>query len=120
MEIDIEKVMTAFNSLKRKNKKNKSNNLDIINWEQLKKGDVVRSIRKHGPYFVNMYGDKIYKGEYGYFVVESLEYNGIHAYVYSPRGDILYHGGRRFIYMGETRKVDIIHRQPHKLIKVHK
>lgn len=120
MEIDIEKVMTAFRNTKRKSKKVKKIDMEITNWESLSKGDVIKSIRKSGPYFVNVYGDKIYKGEYGYFVVDSLDYNGIHVYEYSPRGAILYHGGRRFIYMGETRKVDSMNRQPHKLIKVNK
>lgn len=120
MEINLSQVLEAYRRTTKRIKKKKVHNDEVQDWTQLKEGDTIRSIRGHGPYFVNVYGDKIYKGEYGYFRVDSLDYNGIHVYEYSPRGAILYHGGRRFIYMGETRKVDIINRQPHKLIKVSK
>lgn len=120
MAIDLSAVLHAFGKIKKRTKKAKVHVDEVQDWTQLKEGDIVRSVRGHGPYYVNCYGDKIYKGEYGYFKIDSLDYNGIHVYEYSPRGAILYHGGRRFIYMGEIRKVDIMHRQPHKLIKVNK
>jgi hypothetical protein len=43
---------------------------------------------------------------------------GFYAYEYSPRGRKLDFGGRRFVYMGESKKVDVVNRQPHKLLKV--
>lgn len=115
-KIDLEKVLALIEKPKKENKK--IHDCEVEDWTKLKSGDVVRSIRGYGPYFTNYYGKKIYKGEYGYYQVDSVEYNGLQVYEYSPRGKALYHGGKRFIYMGEKRKVDIINREPHKLIKV--
>lgn len=120
-KLNLQDILAAFHkSHTPKQQKKKIYENEVQDWTQLKSGDVVRSIRGHGPYFVNCYGNKIYKGEYGYYEVDSVDYNGLHVYEFSPRGKALYHGGRRFIYMGETKKVDIMNRQPHKLILVKK
>ncbi len=91
---------------------------EVTNWKELKVGDVVRSIHGHGPYFENSKGEKTYQGSYGFYKIDQICEEGFHAYEYSPRGKKLDFGGRRFIYMGESKKVDVINRQPHKLIKV--
>lgn len=119
-KLNLEEILEALRKSKPQKQKKKIHNDEIEDWTKLKPGDVVRSVRGHGPHFVNFYGKKVYKGEYGYYQVDSLDYNGLHVYEYSPRGKALYHGGRRFIYMGETRKVDIMNREPHKLILVKK
>ena len=120
-QLDLETILDAFRKTRKPKKQTKKvHNDEVEDWTLLKPKDVVRSIRGHGPYFVNCYGQKIYQGEYGYFEVDSVDYNGLHVYEVSTRGKALYHGGRRFIYMGETRKVDIINREPHKLILVKK
>jgi hypothetical protein len=120
-KIDKDAILKIYEekiAKKRVSKSKKVHANEVEDWKSLKKGDVVRSIRGHGPHFVNFYGQKVFKGEYGYYKIDSFEQNGINAYMYSPRGDVLYNGGRRFIYMGEKVKVDVIHREPHKLIKI--
>lgn len=120
-QLDLQTILEAFRKTRKPKKQTKKvHNDEVADWTALKPGDVVRSIRGHGPHFVNYYGQKVYQGEYGYYEIESVDYNGLHVYEYSPRGKALYHGGRRFIYMGETQKVDIINREPHKLILVKK
>ena len=91
---------------------------EVTNWKELNEGDVVRSIQGYGPYFENSKGEKSFQGSYGYYKVESILEDGFYAYEYSSRGKKLDFGGRRFIYMGESKKVDVINRQPHKLVKV--
>lgn len=93
---------------------------EVADWKELKVGDVVRSIHGYGPYFENSLGERTYQGSYGYYKVESIGEDGFYAYEHSPRGKRLDFGGRRFIYMGEPKKVDVINRQPHKLVKVFK
>ena len=93
---------------------------EVVDWKELKVDDVVRSIQGHGPYFENSLGEKTFQGSYGYYKVSEIVDNGFYAYEYSPRGRKLDFGGRRFLYMGEPKKVDVINRQPHKLIKVMK
>lgn len=88
----------------------------IVDWTKLQRGDTIKSVRGHGPYYLGA-GGKLFKGEYGTFVVDEIVGDGIHAYE-TARSKHLIHGGRRFIYMGAPKKVDIIHREPHKLVKV--
>lgn len=118
-KIDAVAVMSAFRSLKPL-KTDKVAPDEIKNWKSLKSGNSIKSLRGYGPYFVNYYGKKIYKGEYGYYQVDSIDYNGIYVYKLSSQGEPLYHCGRKFIYMGETTKVDIMNRQPHKLVLLNK
>lgn len=93
---------------------------EIVDWKELNVGDVVRSIQGYGPYFENSKGEKTFQGSYGYYKVDTIAEDGFYGYEHSPRGKKLDFGGRRFIYMGESKKVDVINRQPHKLIKVNK
>ena len=93
---------------------------EVTDWKELKVGDIVRSIHGYGPYFENSLGEKTFQGTYGYYKLEQIVNDGFYAYEYSPRGKKLDFGGRRFVYMGESKKVDVIHRQPHKLLKVNK
>lgn len=120
--IDVDKIMAIYeeieNAKPKKIAKLKKIKGEVEDWTKLRQGNVVKSVRGSGPYFINYYGKKIYKGEYGYYEIDSVDYNGLHVYEYSPHGKVLYHGGRRFIYMGPTEKVDIMNRAPHKLILV--
>lgn len=93
---------------------------EVTDWKELKVGDVVRSIQGYGPYFENAKGEKTFQGSYGYYRVDTIAEDGFYGYEHSPRGKKLDFGGRRFIYMGEPKKVDVINRQPHKLVKVFK
>ena len=95
----------------------KKHDLEVHNWQELQEGDIVRSIQGHGPYFDSPNG-KIFQGSYGYYKVSEMSDEGFYAYEYSPRGRKLDFGGRRFVYMGEAKKVDVVNRQPHKLLKV--
>lgn len=95
----------------------KKHDLEVHNWQELQEGDVVRSIQGYGPYFDSPNG-KIFQGSYGYYKVSEMSDEGFYAYEYSPRGRKLDFGGRRFVYMGEAKKVDVVNRQPHKLLKV--
>jgi hypothetical protein len=92
---------------------------EVENWQELKKGDVVKSLHGYGPYFDSPKG-KIFQGSYGLFKVDSLTSDGLNVYEYNSRGKSLSIGGRRFLYMGESKQVDVIYRQPHKLIRVKK
>ena len=80
----------------------KKHHLEVEDWQELQEGDIVRSIQ----------------GSYGYYKVSEMSDEGFYAYEYSPRGRKLDFGGRRFVYMGEAKKVDVVNRQPHKLLKV--
>lgn len=118
--IDFSSVINAIRQIeqsKDQSKKSLHAN-EVTDWKELKVGDVVRSIHGYGPYFENSKGEKTYQGSYGFYKVDQMCEEGFHAYEYSPRGKKLDFGGRRFIYMGQPKKVDVINRQPHKLIKV--
>ena len=120
MEDDVSVLLDAIRMLD--NKKQKSNKKihenEVENWKELPVGAVVKSVQGYGPYFENSRGEKTFQGSYGYYKIDSITDDGFYAYEYSPRGKRLDFGGRRFIYMGETKKVDVIYRSPHKLIKV--
>lgn len=122
MDYNISAIIDAirkFEEPKIKTVTNKKINInEVVNWKELQIGDVVRSIQGYGPYFENSKGERTFQGSYGYYKVESIENDGFYAYEHSPRGKRLDFGGRRFIYMGEPKKVDVINRQPHKLVKV--
>lgn len=121
---DISSILEAVRKIEQsKNKKNKNqntkkvNHLEVSNWKELEVGSVVRSIQGYGPYFDSPNG-KIFQGSYGYYKVSEMSEEGFYAYEYSPRGRKLDFGGRRFVYMGESKKVDVVNRQPHKILKV--
>lgn len=114
--INVSEFIEAIRSSGKDEKKIHNN--EVIDWTALKKGDVVRSVQGYGPYFENSKGEKTYQGNYGIFKVDEVHKEGFYAHEYSSRGRKLDFGGRRFLYMGESRRVDIIYRQPHKLIKV--
>lgn len=120
---DFSGLLEAVRSINANNKSETSKKIhaaEVTNWQELKVGDVVRSIQGYGPYFENSKGEKTFQGSYGFYKVESIAEDGFYGYEHSPRGKKLDFGGRRFIYMGEAKKVDVINRQPHKLIKVNK
>jgi hypothetical protein len=125
MDYNISAVVDALRKIEKPKatkvfSEKKINVNEVVNWKELQIGDVVRSIQGYGPYFENSKGEKTFQGSYGYYKVSEMVDNGFYAYEHSPRGKKLDFGGRRFIYMGEPKKVDVINRQPHKLIKVHK
>lgn len=117
MDYNVSAILQAVAELNGKTPKPKSAT-EVENWTELEKGDVVRSIQGYGPYFENSLGEKTFQGSYGYYKIDTIAEDGVYAYEYSPRGRKLDFGGRRFIYMGEHKKVDVINRQPHKLLKV--
>lgn len=121
MDYNVSEILQAMAELQSKTKVAKPKiTMEVEDWSELQKGDVVRSIQGYGPYFENSLGEKTFQGSYGYFRVDEVSESGLHVYEYSPRGMKLSMGGRRFIYMGPSEKVDVIHRQPHKLLKVNK
>ena len=123
MDYNVSEILQAVKKLEaNKGRKSKlvnikKHDLEVHNWQELQEGDIVRSIQGHGPYFDSPNG-KIFQGSYGYYKVAEMSEDGFYAYEYSPRGRKLDFGGRRFVYMGECKKVDVVNRQPHKLLKV--
>ena len=77
---------------------------ELKDWKSLKRGDVVKSIQGHGPYWVNEQGERESCGYYGLFRVRYVEKDGIGAY---PYGSKQKHGGFHFIYMGNEEKETI-------------
>ena len=74
---------------------------ELKDWKSLKRGDVVKSIQGHGPYWINEDGERESFGYYGLFRVRYVEKDGIGAY---PYGHKQKHGGFHFLYMGKQKK----------------
>lgn len=84
---------------------------------EISKGDIVRSIGGSGPYYQSSKG-RTYKGTYGLLKVDEILPNGFYAYKVSKRDYRVNDTARQFIYMGKPEKVDLINREPHKIVKV--
>ena len=74
---------------------------ELKDWKSLKRGDVVKSIQGHGPYWTNEEGERESCGYYGLFRVRRVEENGIGAYPYGTKQK---HGGYHFLYMGKEEE----------------
>jgi len=74
---------------------------ELKDWKSLKRGDVVKSIQGHGPYWVNEQGERESCGYYGLFRVRRVEVEGIGAY---PYGSKQKNGGYHFLYMGKDKE----------------
>ena len=74
---------------------------ELKDWKSLKRGDIVKSIQGHGPYWINTDGERESCGYYGLFRVRYIEKDGIGAYPYGIKQK---HGGFHFLYMGKEEK----------------
>ncbi len=86
----------------------KKNKVVDVDWKDLENGDEIKCVKNYGPFFVTEEGEKIMMGEYGDYIVQGININGIHA-----------HGkeGMVFIRMTEAGLDDDtgIYRMPHKI-----
>ena len=81
--------------------RNKVKTNELKDWKSLNRGDVVKSIQGHGPYWITSEGERESCGYYGLFRVRRVEENGIGAYPYGTKQK---HGGYHFIYMGKEEE----------------
>jgi ribosomal protein L40E len=86
----------AFNFRGRKVKTN-----ELKDWKSLERGDVVKSIQGHGPYWISSEGERESCGYFGLFRVRRVEEDGVGAYPYGTKQK---HGGYHFIYMGKEEE----------------
>ena len=93
---------------------------EITNWQDLKKGDVFRTVNGTGPYYVlkrdcgeGKEGEKLLLGARGTYSVHSVEDNGLNCYGSSNRNS-----GFTFVYMGKKEFCEDTgtHRRPHRLV----
>jgi len=113
----LEDLVWAINNLKKNKVKKKSYKFEEVDWKTLQRGDLIKSIGGHGPYYNSKLG-KRYKGEYGVFKVDEVIDNGVYVFRSAKRKGVFTFGGRRFIYMGPKEKYECIWREPHKLIRL--
>ena len=94
--------------------RNKIKTNELKDWKSLKRGDVIKSIQGHGPYWINEEGERESCGYFGLFRVRYVEKDGIGAY---PYGHKQKHGGFHFLYMGKEQAEKLIGTisRPHKL-----
>ena len=81
--------------------RNKVKTNELKDWKSLNRGDVVKSIQGHGPYWITSEGERESCGYYGLFRVRRVEENGIGAYPYGTKQK---HGGYHFLYMGKEEE----------------
>tara|TARA_R110000824_G_scaffold260767_1_gene449426 strand:+ start:555 stop:950 length:396 start_codon:yes stop_codon:yes gene_type:complete len=74
---------------------------ELKDWKSLKRGDVVKSIQGHGPYWFNEQGERESCGYYGLFRVRHVDKEGIGVYPYGYKQQ---HGGYHFLYMGKEKE----------------
>tara|TARA_Y100000034_G_scaffold128612_1_gene183551 strand:+ start:1234 stop:1629 length:396 start_codon:yes stop_codon:yes gene_type:complete len=95
----------------------KNRNQKITNWQELKKGDTVKSVKGHGPFWINPdTHERKYTGHYGKFIVTEIgkDYimaDGFHKNIFS---------GYAILYMGNPCKSDLsdnLYNYPHKLVR---
>lgn len=111
---EIEAIFTKKVGRPRKNALQVKKSVDL---SEISKGDIVKSIGGHGPYYEGSKG-RSYKGTYGLLKVDEVLPNGFYAYKVSKRDYKVNDTARQFVYMGMPEKVDLINREPHKIIKV--
>ena len=90
-----------------------------IDWTTLEKGDIIKCVNGHGPYYLSKEsGDKIGFNYRGKYKVLSIEKDGISAWPHSNKSE----SGYCFIYMGKSGYRDELdlHREPHKIVLLEK
>ena len=82
------------------------------NWKELNEGDYIKVFSGSGPYYVNSDGERDYMGYKGYFVVKQVLDEGLLVRKVKLKK---IHGRNTpisssvaFIYMGETRRSDVL------------
>ena len=99
----------------------KSNkNKPIENWQELGPGDTIKSVKGHGPYWLNPETkEKTYMGSYGKFSVRDIGKDYI--IVCKKIGNTRVNSGTSVLYMGDRVKsslCDNLYNCPHKLVRV--
>ena len=101
--------------------KKKSKNKTIEDWKSLKKGDIIRSVHGHGPYWENPETkDKTYIGDYGKIIVDSIGKDYVQGFEYG-RSRTIGMGRVVYLYMGVNKKSDLmdnLYSRPHKLVGI--
>jgi hypothetical protein len=89
-----------------------------IGWRSLVPGDIIKSVKGHGPFWVNpRNGERVYMGSYGRFKIKQVLKDGIMGVAYSKNCKNQF----EFIYMGEMKQsklTDNLYRSPHKLFRM--
>ena len=100
--------------------KKKNKNQPIENWKELSPGDKIKSVKGHGPYWLNpKTKEKTYMGSYGKFSVQDVGKD--HIVVHQKIGNTRVTSGTEVLYMGDHVKsplCDNLYNCPHKLIRV--
>ena len=81
--------------------RNKIRTNELKDWRSLKRGQIVKSIQGHGPYWINDKGERESMGYFGLFKVSGVSADGVGAY---PHGTKQKDGGYHFLYMGQTKE----------------
>ena len=79
-----------------------------VDWKSLEKGNKIRCLAGHGPYYIGEDGERIKMGESGKFTVMGVNSQGIEATNKSGHAFIL------MVDRGVSKETDII-RDPHKI-----
>jgi hypothetical protein len=94
----------------------------VRNWQELKKGDIVRSLHGSGPYWEDpSTKEKIYMGSYGKFKVDKVCENFIRVFGVGKFGKMQTSSSLEVLYMGDVKKsklCDNLYNCPHKLVNV--
>ena len=97
--------------------KRKNRNSEIKDWQNLQKGDIIKSVMGHGPYWWNSETEeKVYMGKYGKFKVYDIGKD--HLLVVQMKHNHTY-GGIQVLYMGKHLRSslsDNFYSCPHKLV----
>jgi len=95
----------------------KNRNSEIKDWQNLQKGDIIKSVNGHGPFWINPETEeKVYMGTYGKFKVHGIGKN--YLLVVKIKNNYTY-GGIQVLYMGKPLKSslsDNLYSYPHKLV----
>jgi hypothetical protein len=99
----------------------KQKNKVINDWQNLQKGDIIKSVKGYGPYWMNpTTEEKVYMGSYGKFTVRNIGKNYIVAHQMLGKS-IDNAAGTFVLYMGGHKKsplADNMWRSPHKLVRI--
>ena len=90
-----------------------------IDWTTLEKGDIIKCVNGHGPYYLSKEsGEKIGFNYRGKYKVLSIEKDGISAWPHSNNSE----SGYCFIYMGKSDFSDELdlYKEPHKVVLLKK
>ena len=90
-----------------------------IDWTTLEKGDIIRCVNGHGPYWISdSDGEKLGLNHRGTYRVMFVEEDGIGAWPYRNKSE----SGYTFIYMGKKHYNDDLcqYNEPHKVVLLKK